>query len=173
MRASKEQAKMRYTLGALIFGALLCVGPMSVAFAQLSVNAGDVSAAPGTTAIVPISIALPAGMPAATLQFNLTVVANGGAPAIASDVKFESVVGPPTLTLNHGPGTVLVGWLSSLSPVLTGTTQIGTLSVPIPAGASSGQTYTVQVIKPSGTSDGSVDLGKIASANGTITISGK
>jgi hypothetical protein len=173
MRPSDRLAEMRYTCGALIFGALLCAGPVSVAFAQLSVHAGDVRAAPGTTATVPISIALPAGTPAATLQFNLTVVANGGAPAIASDVKFRSVVGPPTLSLNHGPGTVLVGWLSSLSPVLTGTMQIGTLSVPIPAGATSGQTYTVQVIRPSGTSDGSADLGKIASANGTIRVGAK
>jgi len=151
-------------------GALVCALPISAAFAQISVNAADVSALAGTTASVPISIALPAGTPCANLAFTLTVVANGGAPAVSSNATFASLVGSPSANLNYGPATVLVGWFSNFSPVLTGTAQVGTLSVPIPAGAVDGQTYTVQVINPFATSDGSTDLGNIDSGNGSITV---
>jgi hypothetical protein len=162
----------RHCLRALVLGAFLCAVPTSAAFAQISVTAGDTSALAGTTASVPISMALPAGTPCATLQFNLTVVANGGAPAVSTNVSFASLVGAPSSILNSGPATVLVGWFTNFNPLLTGTVQLGTLSVPIPAGATGGQTYTVEVINPSATSDGSTDLGNINSVNGTITVGG-
>lgn len=164
--------KRRHSLRALVLGAFLCALPITAAFAQTSVNAGDTSALAGTTAAVPISIVLPAGTTCATLQFNLTVVANGGAPAVSSNVTFASLVGPPSANLNNGPATVLVGWFSNFSPLLTLTVQLGTLSVPIPASATGGQTYTVEVLNPSGTTDGLTDLGNIDSVNGTITVGG-
>jgi MYXO-CTERM domain-containing protein len=108
----------------------------------------------------------------ATLQFNLTVVGDAGAPAIATNVGFTSSVGAPSQNINNGPGTRLVGWFSNFDPLLSGaTTAVGTLTVPIPAGATSGQTYTVQVINPSGTSDGEADL-PLSGANGKITVAG-
>jgi hypothetical protein len=137
-----------------------------------TISAGNAyNVAAGATTAVPISIALPAGTPCATMQFNLTVAANGGAPAVSSNISFTSLVGPPSANSNPAgtPGTVLVAWFSNFSPLLTGTKQVGTLSVPIPAGAQSGQTYTVQVINSSGTTDGETDL-PMSGVNGTITI---
>jgi len=170
MKAQDEMAKRGRSFHAVILGALLCAAPISAAFAQTTINAGSViDVLPSTSASVPISIVLPGGTPCATMQFNLTVVANGGAPAIATNVGFTSSVGATSQNINNGPGTRLVGWFSNFDPLLTGTTAVGTLSVPIPAGAQSGQTYTVQVLNPSGTTDGETDL-PMSGVNGTITI---
>jgi MYXO-CTERM domain-containing protein len=172
MVSVRSTSRRQYSVSVLLLGVLLCAAPISAALAQTTINAGDVAdVMPGTTADIPISIVLPEGTPCATLQFNLTVMANGGAPAIDTNVTFASAVGPPSQNINNGPGTRLVGWFSNFDPLLTGTTAVGTLSVPIPAGASSGQTYTVQVINPSGTTDGENDL-PMTGVNGTITIGG-
>lgn len=155
---------------ATVLGAFLCAAPLSAAFAQATIKADDVKrAAAGTTAQVPIRLVLPAGSSCATLQFNLTVEPSRGAPAVDTNVKFASAVGPPSLSLSAGPATALVGWLSNFDPLLTGNVQLGTLSVPLPASAKAGATYTVNVLKPSGTSDGAADL-KMIGAKGTITI---
>jgi MYXO-CTERM domain-containing protein len=103
------------------------------------------------------------------MQFKLTVVPSAGADAVDTDVTFASSVAQPNLNFNSGPATVLVGWLSTFSPLLTGTRQVGALSVPIPASAQAGQTYTVQVLKPSGTTDGSTDLA-MSGVSGVIAV---
>jgi hypothetical protein len=166
--------KRQRSVCALVIGAFLCAVPTSAAFAQISISADSATASPGGTVPVAINITLPAGTPCATLQFNLTVVANGGAPPVSTNVTFASLVGVPSQNFNPSgqPATVLVGWFSNFSPLLTLTVQLGTLSVPIPASATGGQTYTVEVLNPSGTTDGSTDLGDIDSVNGTITVSG-
>jgi len=135
------------------------------------IDAGAVSAPPGTTAVVPISIQLPAGTSCATMQFNLTVAPKGGALAVDTNVAFASLVGAPSLNFNDGPATILVGWLSDFSPLLTGTVQVGTLSVSIPAAALDGQAYVVEVINPSGTTAGGIDL-SMNGVNGLITVGG-
>jgi hypothetical protein len=144
------------------------VGP-----AGTTVNAGNVTAAAGTTAEVPISIVLPAEQTCATLQFNLTVVPGSGAPVLTEQVTFTNATSNPTSqNIANGLSTRLVGWFSNFDPLLTGTVALGTLNVPIPADAS-GVTYTVQVIAPSGTSDvdNTIDIDPISGVNGTITVS--
>jgi len=169
--SSKTSGMKRHSRFAVVVVALLCAAPISSVLAQTTISAGSVEVLPGATAEVPISMALPSGTSCATLQFNLTVAANGGAPAIATNAGFTSLVGPPSQNINNGPATRLVGWFSNFDPLLTGTVAVGTLTVPIPDTAQSGQTYTVQVINPSGTTDGETDL-PINGVNGTITIGG-
>jgi len=130
------------------------------AFAQsTSVSAGSVQGMAGQTVAVPVSMTVPSGSQVATMQFNLTVVPNGSAPALADQVTFTSSVGATSL---NQPGdsvaSVLVGWFQNFSPTLTGTVAVGTLSVVIPAGAQQNDTYAVQVLEPSATSDGETDL---------------
>jgi len=169
LSGEKDRTTRRCPFQAVILAALLCATPITAAFAQTTINAGDVSALPGTTAAVPIRIVLPAGTACATLQFNLTVVAGNSAPAVDAQVGFTSEVGTPTLNIADGLATALVGWLSNFSPLLTGTVQLGTLGFPIPTSAQTGQNYSVQVIKPSGTTDGETNL-PMSGVNGLITI---
>lgn len=169
LSGERDRTTSRCPFDAVILAALLCATPITAALAQTTINAGDVSALPGTTAAVPIRIVLPAGTACATLQFNLTVVAGNGAPAVDAQVGFTSEVGTPTLNIADGLATALVGWLSNFSPPLTGTMQLGTLGVPIPISAQTGQNYTVQVIKLSGTTDGETNL-PMSGVNGLITI---
>ncbi len=166
-------AKSQQAFGALAIGTVLCLAPFRTAVAQTTVNAGDITAKRGGNATVPIGIVLPSGTQCATLQYKLSVTANGGAPAVSTKVKFASLVGPPSQNTNPSghPEQVLVGWFSNFHPLLRGRAQLGTLTVPIPAKAQSGQTYTVQVLLPSGTPDGSTDL-PMTGVNGTITIGG-
>ncbi len=170
---SSCQAKRHRAFGALTIGAVLCLAPFRAAVAQTTVNAGDTAAMPGNNATVPISIVLPSGTQCATLQYKLSVTANGGAPAVSTKVTFASSVAPPSQKTNPSghPEQVLVGWFSKFHPLLKGKARLGTLTVPIPAKAQSGQTYTVQVLLPSGTPDGSADL-PMTGVNGTITIQG-
>jgi hypothetical protein len=105
----------------------------------------------------------------ATMQFNLTVVPNGSAPALAAQITFTSHIGAPSLDLDNGLSTRLVGWFSSFSPVLIGTVEVGTLNVVVPADAQAGDTYAVRVLNPSGTPDGATDLPMIGEA-GRIEI---
>ncbi len=170
---SSCRAKSRRTFGALAIGAVLCLAPFRASVAQTTVNAGDITAMPGAKATVPISIVLPSGTQCATLQYKLSVTANGGAPAVSTKVTFASSVGPPSQKTNPSghPEQVLVGWFSKFHPLLSGRAKLGTLTVPIPTTAQSGQTYAVQVLLPSGTPDGSADL-PMTGVNGTITVKG-
>ena len=168
--SSPARAARVYALRALPFVLLLLHVIASVAGATpTTINARSVNALPDTTAVVPISIVLPAGTSCATLQFNLTVVPNDGAPAVATNVTFTSLVGAPSINMNNGPASALVGWFSPLSSSLVGTMQIGTLSVPIPASAQPGNTYAVTVINPSGTTEGGTGL-PMSGVNGVVTI---
>jgi len=158
-------------MGAAILGAVLCAA-QSTSYAQ-SLTAGNVPATAGTTAMVPITLSLPTGQTAATMQFNLTAVpGTNSPPAINTQVTFVSNVGPPSQNAANGINSRLVGWFSNFDPLLTGDTIMGVFSVPIPADAPN-STYTVQVINPSGTSDvdNSIDLIPTA-VNGTITVEG-
>ena len=157
------------SLHLVILGTFLCAAFPSSVVAQTTVNAGSTAAAAGSIAAVPISIVLAPGTSCATLQFNLTIVPGSGAPALGAPVTFASLVGLPTLNRNNGAATVLVAWISSFSPLLTGMERVGTLNVPIPASALAGQTYDVTVVNPSGTTDGESDL-PMTSVNGSIDI---
>ncbi len=173
-RGAVESGEMRQKIAwvipfGVVLAALVCLAVPGAALAQTMVVAGTSNAAPGGTAVVPISMTLPAGVPCATMQFKLTVIPSPGANPVEADVTFDSSVGSPTLNFNHGPDTVLVGWLSSFSPLLTGTLEVGALNVPIPASAQNGQTYTVRVFNPSGTTDGSTDL-PMGGMNGAIAV---
>jgi hypothetical protein len=166
-------AVVRAAVCMTVVGALVCAAPPRAALAQgTTVSAGSLSADPGSTAQVPISIVLPAGQTCATLQFNLTVVPGSGAPALSEQVTFTNVTSNPTSqNIANGLSTRLVGWFSNFAPLLTGTVAVGTLNVPIPAGVA-GTTYTVQVIAASGTSDvdNAIDIEPISGVNGTITV---
>ena len=170
---ARSHAGMRYVICAAIIGAVVCIA-QSASLAQGTLSAGSVSAGAGGTALVPITLTLPTEVPAATMQFNLTVVpGTGSPPAIATQVTFDSLVASPNQNVANGLNSRLVGWFSNFSPLLTGTTVMGNLNVPIPAGAAAASTYTVQVLNPSGTQDVDNTIDLIPSGvSGTITVTG-
>ncbi len=154
---------------AVVTGLFLSASAVPVLAQTTTVNAGDIQGMAGATIAVPVSMTVPDGMQVATMQFNLTVAPNGSAPALTDQVTFTSKVGAPSLDLDNGPATRLVGWFNNFSPALTGTVDVGTLNVTIPAGAQEGDTYAVQVLNPSGTTDGETDL-PMSGANGEISV---
>jgi len=129
-----------------------------------TVYAGNIQGMAGQTVSVPIGMNVRSGTQVATMQFNLTVVPNGSAPALATQITFTSNVGAPIFDLDNGLSSRLVGWFSNFSPVLTGTVEVGTLDVVIPADARAGDSYAVQVLNPSGTPDSETDLPMIGEA---------
>ena len=120
----------------MLVGGLAVAGPRaSVAQTDNTIAAADRTGVPGADVVVPITLDLAAEVPVATLQFNLTVVPEGTAPALGTAVQFTSAVGAPALSLPEGLATVLLGWLTPFSPVLTGQVEIGTLRVRVPSSA--------------------------------------
>ena len=170
---ARSHAGMRYVMCAAIIGAVVCIA-QSASLAQGTLSAGNVSAGAGGTAVVPITLTLPAELTGATMQFKLTVVpGTGSPPAIDTQVTFDTSVAATSQNIANGLNSRLVGWFANFSPLLTGTTVMGNLSVPIPAGAAAASTYTVQVLNPSGTSDVDNTIDLIPSpVNGTITVTG-
>jgi hypothetical protein len=170
---ARSHAGMRYVMCAAIIGAVVCIA-QSASLAQGTLSAGSVSAGAGGTAVVPITLTLPAELTGATMQFKLTVVpGTGSPPAIDTQVTFDTSVAATSQNIANGLNSRLVGWFANFSPLLTGTTVMGNLSVPIPAGAAAASTYTVQVLNPSGTSDVDNTIDLIPSpVNGTITVTG-
>ncbi len=172
-RASDAGRKPRRATAVFIGVAACCnlllalsVGPLipsaCVAQPQDTLAVSNATAAPGTVAIAPVVLELASGVVVATIQFNLTVVPLGTAPALDMPISFSHSLLPPrqgpNLTENDGNATALVGWLSQIAPALSFQVQIGAVTVPIPATAQIGDRYTVEVRSPSATSDGATEV---------------
>jgi len=169
--------RARWPIALLLEAAALAIGAR-VAQAQAYVTTAPAEAAPGASAAAAVTVQLPAGQQLATLQFNITVLPTGAAPAIEPSISFVSSEPPshsgPSLLMNEGAATVLVGWLQEISPPLAGDVVIGTLTVPIPATAHAGDEYRIEIRRPSGTTAG-LAKGSAAVAltarNGRIRVS--
>jgi len=109
-------------------------------------GAGAAEAMPGTTARIPITVTLEDGLSVDRLSFGLSVLPNGSAPALATNLAFQRdpVVPAPTLDTSGGAGSITVTW-QGLSPALSGTVKLGEVLAAIPATATGGHSYTVQI----------------------------
>jgi hypothetical protein len=140
----------------------------SQAKAQATLSAGSVNVQAGQTAAVPITINL-GNANVAFFGATFTVMPQGGAPAIAGKLTYQAATPPgaPEITNNSVPESLAIGYLSGISPPLTGTVVVGTLIVPIPAAATG--TYQVQLSKIS-TGDSFGNRVMVAGQGGTITV---
>jgi len=132
------------------------------------ISAGDVNAAAGQTAAVPITISLGS----ANVEFfavTFTAVPQGSGAAITGKLTYQAATPPgaPQLTNNSVPGSFAIGYLNGISPPLTGMLIIGTLMVPIPAGASG--SYQVQLSRISAGDSSGTEV-TLLGQNGTITV---
>jgi len=137
--------------------ALVC--PCTCAPAQGSVAAGFSVGLPNSTVDVPIALLLEPGVEVATLEFTLTVSADGFEPLL-SPISFQPAAALPTpnVITSAGNDTVRLRWLTGVAPPLSGGLDLGVLNVPLPysQGWGSYGLYTVNVVDVSATSaDGS------------------
>lgn len=146
---------------------------VSIATVQAAtLSAGDVTAAPGQTAAVPITIDTGADS-VAFFAMTLIVVPQGGAPPVASAMTYQAAAGlaPPDVTsADPASGELVIGYVvTTLSPPLSGTVVVGTLMVPVPAAAAG--SYDVQLSKISA-GDSSGNQVVFAGVTGTIALIG-
>ncbi len=105
---------------------------------------GDVTGAPGATVSVPIHAQIFGDYPLRVLQFNVSIEAVDGAPAITNAIQFlPAGLGQPSLTMSSGPNNYSAAWLNNNVAGLTGTSVIGTLQIKIPATANETSAYRV------------------------------
>jgi hypothetical protein len=118
-----------------------------------------------------VELVLPAGIEVATLQFAAVVEPKPSAPTLMAAAGFEPDAGlpAPSLLQVEGFSTVLVGWLSPLSPRLVGTRTLGVLTVPVPATAEVGQGYRLRIEEPSATSNGVTEV-PLLGVEGMLTV---
>ena len=147
---------------------LALLGVTRRAVAQAAFSAGSLNAQAGQTAAVPITMAVGS---AQVVDFGVTftVVARGATPAITDKLSYQAATPPgaPQLIDASVTGSFAIGYLTDISPPLTGTRQIGTLMVPIPAGAAG--SYQVQ-IRDIGALDANGDELSITGQSGTIAV---
>lgn len=155
----------RGVLGVLLLGAVA----MQAVASEGNVLAAAVVGEAGETVAVEVALELAPGVEVATLQMNLTVVAQGGAPAMETQVTFTSSVTAPSANLSGGTATRLLGWFSPFEPGLTGTGALGVLNVSIPVSALEGSVYEVQVVNPSASDADFADI-LLAGVSGSITV---
>jgi len=171
-----EPPKMRMRFKQrLLCATLATVGLMagtSLAVAQDTLRAEDVSGSAGQSAAVPITIKLGSDS-VAFFAATFTVTPQGAAPVIAEKLTYQTATGVPApdlLTAVQTDAKLAIGYAGvTISPPLTGTGRVGTLMVPIPAGASG--SYQVQVAKVSA-GDSSGNRLTITGQAGTITVGG-
>lgn len=115
--------------------------------ATVSLTAGTVAAARGTTVSVPITLDLPS-VTATGVGFSMSVSSNGSHPVTAALGFTSSIVGGTPLLTNPVPtgatATIGVNWNAGGTNFgsHTGTVLLGNLRIAIPAGASAGEVYT-------------------------------
>jgi hypothetical protein len=119
---------------------------------------------------VPITINLGSAQ-VVNFAATFTVVAPSGAPAVTAKLTYQAATPPgaPQLTDDGVTGSFAIGYVSDITPPLTGTVVIGNLGVPIPEGASG--TYEVRVLNVSALDPDFNDLA-ISGQNGAITVAG-
>ena len=136
-----------------------------------TLSAGNVVSQAGQTAAVPITMNTGSAQ-VVDFAVTFTVIAQGGAPAVTDILTYQPAAGLPNPDLSDNTsvtGSIAIGYVSNISPPLTGTVQIGTLSVPIPAGATG--SYEVQVRNVSALDPSGNDV-ILTGQNGTITLGG-
>jgi hypothetical protein len=123
------------------------------------VAAGFSVGVPNSTVDVPIALLLEPGVSVATIEFTLTVSADGFEP-LPSPISFQSAAAlpPPDFVTFIGNDTVRVQWLAGFTAPLSGGLDLGVLNVPLPSSQGWGSygLYTVNITDISATSaDGS------------------
>jgi hypothetical protein len=164
-RVRRWKARSARVLGGFITLSLLLSPDIAVA---VNLSAGNVAAAAGEAAAVPITISL-GSADVEIFAVTLTVAPQEGAPAIVGKLTYQAATPPgaPELTNNSVPGSFAVGYLTGITPPLTGTLVIGSLTVPIPTGANG--SYEVQLSRISA-GDSSGRRVTLLGQNGTITV---
>jgi len=122
-----------------MYAAMVSLGFMALSsrtVAQVTLTAASVNVQAGQTAALPITI----NLGSASVEFfavTFAVVPEGGAPAISEPINYQATTppGPPQITSNAVAGLLAIGYVSGISPPLSGTVVVGILEVPIPAGA--------------------------------------
>ena len=163
---------MRIASRHLILAGLWSLTAARAAWPAASLTVADTTAMPGEQAQVAVTLDLGPADAVATLQFNLTLVPQDTAPHLTSTVSFVGELSsPPSLVLNEGLETALVGWLLPFSPPLASQRTVGHLVVPVPAAAGAGAAYVIEVRNPSATSDGENDT-PVAGVAGRLVVVG-
>jgi len=165
MKHASWQMQSVRVLGGFIALSLLLTPDIAAA---VNISAGSVNAAAGQSATVPIAM----NLGSANVEFfgvTFTVVPQEGASAITGKLTYQAATPPgaPQLTSNSVPGTFAMGYVTGISPPLTGTLVVGTLTVPIPAGATG--SYEVQLSRISA-GDSSGNRITLLGQNGMITV---
>ncbi len=156
-----------------MYAAMASLGLMALASqaaAQWTLTAGGVNVQAGQTAGLPITLDL-GSADVVLFGATFTVVPQGGAPAITGTLTYQAATPPgaPQIMNNAMPGLSAIGYVSDISPPLTGTVVVGILTVPIPAEAIG--SYQVQLSKISA-EDASGNPLTVMGQSGTIRVSG-
>jgi hypothetical protein len=105
-------------------------------------SVGDISGAPGQTISVPVKAQIFGDYPLRVLDFNVTIEAVDGSPAITNAIQFSpGSLGAPALVFSSGPNNYAAAWLNNAIAGLSGSAVIGNLQITIPSTATTNSAY--------------------------------
>jgi hypothetical protein len=141
---------------------------------RINFAAGDIQTAAGSTVQIPITARIFGNYPLRLLMLNFTVVPLDGSPALTTPVSFSynTGLGSPWTTDQHGNGNYSAVWLNKAVAGLTGDVTIGTLTVTIPTNATSSSAYAVHFDHVSASPNGLASFPKLA-RTGLITFANR
>ncbi len=147
---------------------------ISVPLGSLNIlSAGPVSAAPGGSFSVPLTLSAASGVSVGALTFAVQITPVGGAPALNEALSFSqgsSIADTPFASTGGTLDSISVIW-ASFTKALSGASVIGAVNGLIPSSAATGQSYTVTITGASAASPGgTMALAVQPGTNATISV---